>query len=195
MIMNEVLVWEIIKYFLTAFIVVLIPVYIPRYGYANFLWLSDIGLFLTVLALWAHSPLLMSMAAAGVMVMETFWCVVFFARLLFKVQLNGLTDYMFNKDLPLYLRGLSLFHVMTPLIWIFYFFDHLYDPRAFVCFTLLYWLILMITSMVKKPFDNINWVFTVTNGRFRPAWILLLAIAYPLVVVLPTHYFYVWLFA
>ena len=58
---------------LTLFIIVLIPVYWKTYGPQNFLWLSDIGLFLTVLALWLKSSLLISMACVGVLFIELLW--------------------------------------------------------------------------------------------------------------------------
>lgn len=188
--------WELIKYGLTFFITVLIPVYVRKYGPYNFLWLSDIGLFLTLIALWVHSPLLMSMAACGVMAMESFWCFAFFARLLFNIRVTNLAEYMFDPSYPRYLRALSLFHIITPAIWITYFFDHIYDTRAFFFFTVLYWIILLVTYAVQKPFDNINWVFSFGRDTLRSyIWVIFLAIFYPLLVVLPTHYVYMYFFA
>ena len=42
----------------TAFVVLLIPIYWYYYGPSNFLWFSDLALFLAVPALWLENPLL-----------------------------------------------------------------------------------------------------------------------------------------
>ena len=47
----------------TAFVAVLVPVYLRQYGPGNFLWFSDIALFAGCLALWLELPLLASMQA------------------------------------------------------------------------------------------------------------------------------------
>ena len=40
----------------------------------------------------------------------------FAGRLLLRRRITGLTDYMFERERPLILRGLSLFHVPLPLV-------------------------------------------------------------------------------
>ena len=50
----------------TVLVAVIVPVYLVKYGPANFLWFSDIGLLGIFAALWLESPLLGStMALAG----------------------------------------------------------------------------------------------------------------------------------
>ena len=51
-----------LKIALAGFLAVLVPVYWRTYGPSNFLWVSDIGLFLTVAAVWVNHPLPLSMA-------------------------------------------------------------------------------------------------------------------------------------
>ena len=51
-----------LKIALTGFLAVLVPVYWRTYGPSNFLWVSDIGLFLTVAAVWVNHPLPLGMA-------------------------------------------------------------------------------------------------------------------------------------
>lgn len=182
-----------LKLLLTIFTAVLIPIYWRAYGPQNFLWLSDIGLFLTVIAWWIHSPLLMSMAAVGVLLLELIWNIDFFLGFLFNVKMIGLADYMFDhKQYSLLLRALSLFHVFMPVIWIFYLAQNGYDPRAFLYFTLLYWIILFITYAFTTPKENINWVFYPQQHGItkisQQQWIALLFIGFPVGIFLPTHF-------
>src|SRR5207237_3890877 len=64
---------------LTAFVAFLVPYYWRHYGPQTFLWLSDAGLFLTVIALWRADRLLISMMAIGVLPLELFWNIDFFS--------------------------------------------------------------------------------------------------------------------
>jgi hypothetical protein len=185
----------------TLFVIVLVPVYWLEHGPENFLWGSDIALFVTLLALWAESALLVSMMALAILLPELAWNVDFFLRLMFgadSFQLLG-TRYMFDPELPLLVRGLSLFHVVLPalLVWLVYRLG--YERRALIYQTVLAWVVLPATYLLTDPAANINWVRGL--GREPQAWmpapvyLILVMIAFPLVVYLPTHFLLKWLFA
>src|SRR5207249_11962669 len=55
-------------------------------------------------------------------ILELVWIVDFLTRLTTGVQFLGLAEYMFRADNPLFVRGLSLFHVALPflLLWLVY---------------------------------------------------------------------------
>lgn len=189
--MNTTLFWNGSTVILTLFTVILIPVYWYFYGARNFLWFSDIGLFLIVIGLNTHSQLLLSMAAVGVLAVEIAWNADFFLNLLFKRPLFHLADYMFNAAYPSWLRGLSLFHIFLPIILIAYVMQYGYDKRALLFFTLMYWCIVPITYLCSDPKENINWVFApeAFSLNISPiAWLLILCFIFPLFVFLPTHY-------
>jgi hypothetical protein len=57
----------------TAFVAVLVPYYLSIYGPANFLWICDIALLLTVAALWLGSRLLASMQLVAVLLPSFVW--------------------------------------------------------------------------------------------------------------------------
>src|SRR5882757_6901342 len=80
---------------------ILIPSYIKTFGWANFLWFSDLALFMTAAALWLDSRWLFSMAVVSVLLLEILWNFDFFLRLLTGVRTVGLTDYMFDSHHPL----------------------------------------------------------------------------------------------
>src|SRR5437762_2348329 len=70
-----------VKLACTGFVCVLVPAYWAHYGPANFLWFSDIALFLAVAALWREDSLLASMAAVSVTPLEVAWGVDFLLQL------------------------------------------------------------------------------------------------------------------
>jgi hypothetical protein len=56
-------VWLKLAY--TAFMAVLVPVYLRNYGPTNFLYFCDVALIITLVGIWIESPLLVSMCAVG----------------------------------------------------------------------------------------------------------------------------------
>ncbi len=191
--MQETCAWRSVKYLSTFFILILIPVYLHYYGPFNFLWLSDIGLFLTVIGLWTHRPIFISMATVGVIITELAWNVDYFYELLTGTTIIRLSDYMFDSAYPVLLRGISLFHVATPIIWICYLARYGYDRRAFWYMTLLYWIVLLVTYLYTEPSQNIDWVFLPQVYCCLPefvarAWVVILFVGFPLLLFAPTHY-------
>jgi hypothetical protein len=175
----------------TLFVCVLVPAYWRHYGPANFLWFSDLALFAGLAALWLGSSLLASMQALSVLLLELLWNIDFFARLISGKQVLGLAEYMFKSDKPLWLRGLSLFHVPLPLILLWQVCCFGYDLRAWIAQTSLFWLVMPICFLFTRPEENINWVFGPGSQPQRkiPArvYLILLLIGAPLVIYLPTH--------
>lgn len=171
----------------------IVPVYWHYYGLSNFLWLSDIGLFLTAIALWMSSPLIMSIAAVGIFAVEVWWNIDFFALLFFNKRLSGLSSYMFDTHYPIALRLASLFHIIIPVLWIFYCAQHLYDPRALYYAIPGYWIVIAATYFcadLKK--ENINWVLAPKKlfgySVSQKQWLCLLVIGYPVCIIFPTHW-------
>lgn len=175
-------------------------VYWFRYGPGNYLWFSDIALIGMIPALWLESGLLAGVLAVGVLLPETLWNLSFFIRLLTGIRITGLTDYMFERERPLPLRALSLFHVPLPilLVWMVWLLGH--DPRSLLLMTLLAWIVLPLTYAFTNPYRNVNWVHGpggegTRQARFHPlVYLGLLMIGFPLLVYLPTHFLLLALF-
>ena len=183
---------ETFRFLFTAFMAILVPIYCKYYGAQNFLWFSDIGLFLTLGALWLHCPLLISIAAVGILAVELAWNIDFFSKLIFNSAPINLSDYMFDHhSYSILLRALSLFHVVMPIVWLSYLAKHGYDQRALPYAIILYWIILFLTYTCTDPKENINWVFTARIKSLRAisqtTWIFLLAFGFPVLVYVPTH--------
>lgn len=182
-----------IKISCTLFVCALVPVYWVERGPANFLWLSDIALLVTTLALWLENRYLASMMAVGVLLPELAWNLDFFLRLIAGLDATGLnaTGYMFESKYSAVFRLFSLFHVMLPPLLIWMLLRLGYDTRAVYVQTLLVWILLPVCYLTTDPERNINWVFGIGNPPRTwvsgHLYLALLMIAYPLLVFVPTH--------
>lgn len=181
--------WLKIAY--TLFVCGLVPIYWRQYGPANFLWFSDIALLALVPALWLESPLLVSMMALAVLLPELAWNVDYFTRLATGVSLIGLTNYMFDASIPRYIRGLSLFHVVLPLLLVWMLHRLGYDRRALLWQAIVAAVVLPLSYFVSNPRDNVNWVYGFGEQQQRflsaPLFVLLLMVMFPLVIYWPLH--------
>jgi hypothetical protein len=180
-----------LKVIYTLFVCALVPIYWRQYGPANFLWFSDIALLALVPALWLENALLVSMTAISVVFFEALWNVDFFVRLLTGKALIGLSAYMSDSKIPLFIRGLSCFHIVLPLLLLWTLYRLGYDQRAFVWQTLVALVVLPLSYLVGNPQENVNWVYGFGQNPQRilpaPLFVILLMLLFPLVVYLPTH--------
>jgi len=181
--------WVKIGY--TLFVAVLVPVYLRHYGPANFLWFSDVALLATVPGLWAESPLIVSAMTVAVGLPEILWNVDFLARLLTGRAPLGMVAYMFDRRLPRYLRGLSLFHVALPVLLVWSLARLGYDPRALLAQTVSGTLLMILSYALTSPTENINWVFgpgSKPQRRLPPlVYVTMVIVSFPMLVYLPTH--------
>jgi len=187
-----------LKIIYTLFVCALVLIYWRQYGPANFLWFSDIALLALVPALWLENALLASMMAVSVVFFEALWNVDFFVRLLTGKSLIGLSAYMFDPKIPLFIRGLSCFHIVLPplLLWTVHRLG--YDQRAFVCQAVVALVVLSLSYLLSNPDENVNWVYGLGQNPQRilpaPLFVILLMLLFPLVVYLPTHLLFVRIF-
>lgn len=175
----------------SVLVAIILPIYYRRYGPGNFLWFSDIALILLVPAVWLESSLLASMMAISVLLPELVWVASYISGLLTGRAATGLAGYMFDQRLPLYLRNLSLFHLILPplLIWLVYRLG--YDSNALPAQACLAWLVLPLSYRFTSREENVNWVHGLAGraqSKIPPfTYLLLLMVAFPLLIYLPTH--------
>ena len=175
----------------TVFVCVLVPIYWRHYGPTNFLWFSDIALLVLVPALWLENALLGSMMAIAVVFFEALWNVDFFVRLLTGKSLIGLSAYMFDPKIPLFIRSLSSFHIVLPLLLLWMLHRLGYDQRAFAWQTLIALVVLPLSYLVSNAQENVNWVYGFGQKPQTilpaPLFVILLMLLFPVAVYLPTH--------
>jgi hypothetical protein len=184
-----------LKLFHTAFLTVLVPIYwiTPEYGPANFLWFSDIALFVLLFALWLENPLLTSTQVLAVGLLEAAWVLDFLVALVVGQSPLGMSAYMFDPKRDLFVRGLSLFHLWLPplLCWLVWRLG--YDRRALLVQTVVCWVVLPVTYCVSTRDANINRVFGLGKEE-PPEWLAAprflfgLMLFLPFCVYLPTHF-------
>ncbi len=180
-----------LKIIYTLYVCMLVPIYWRQYGPPNFLWFSDIALLALVPALWLENALLVSMMAISVVFFEVLWNLDFFFRLSTGKSLIGLSAYMFDPKIPLFIRGLSCFHIILPLLLLWTLHRLGYDWRAFLWQTLVALVVLPLSYLVSNPQENVNWVYGFGQNPQKilpaPLFVILLMLLFPLVVYLPTH--------
>jgi hypothetical protein len=187
-----------LKVVYTIFICALVPIYWRQYGPTNFLWFSDIALLALVPALWLENALLASMMAVSVVFFEALWNIDFFFRLATGKSLIGLSAYMFDPRIRLFIRGLSGFHIVLPLLLLWTLYRLGYDQRAFLWQTIIALVILPLSYLVSNAQENVNWVYGFGQNPQRilppPVFVILLMLLFPLAVYLPTHLLFIKIF-
>jgi len=170
----------------TAYVALLVPVYIRQYGPGNFLWFSDVALFLGLAAIWLEHRLLASTQAVAIVVPDSLWIIDFLLRITTGVRLVGMTDYMFDTSIPAFVRAISLFHVWLPVVLVFMVSRLGYDRRAPAVRIVLGTILLVATYFLTGPEVNVNRVHR--WGELDGLWPLVLStIAIPLAFYAPAH--------
>ena len=181
----------------TVLVAVIVPVYLVKYGPANFLWFSDIGLLGIFAALC--SRVRCSAARWRSRCCRMLWIVSFVTGAFARGRgATTLASYMFDTSIPLYLRLLSCsFHFSLPpgALWLVYRYG--YDERALAAQTMLAWVVLPATLWLAPAEKNVNWVrgFGHPPSRRVPLGVhfALVMLMFPLAVYVPTHFLLRWL--
>src|SRR5579863_5849238 len=105
-----------VRWLAVLWLVVWIPVYWHAWGAGNFLHLCDIAVILTCVGLWSGNALLLSSQAVSSVVIDALWTLDVAAWMFFRRHFIGGTEYLFDPTIPLWVRSLSLFHIVMPFI-------------------------------------------------------------------------------
>ena len=173
------------------------PVYWHQYGAQNFLYFCDIGNILIGIALWLESPLIFSWAACGLLLFQSLYVIDLAGALLTGHHVIGGTEYMFDPHIALWIRLLSMFHIVTPPLLLRAIWRLGYNPSGWKLATLTTWIVIPI-NYFWRPGMDVNWA----RGMFfreqhvMPGWMYLLGylIVVPLIIYLPTHLTLQWIF-
>ncbi len=178
----------------TVWVMVWAPLYWKQYGLQNFLYFCDLGNFFILAALWLESRLLFSWQATGLLVFQCLYTVDLAGALLSGRHLIGGTEFMFDSNVPLFLRLMSLFHVVTPPLLLWAIWRLGYDRQGWKWQTGMTFLVVPINFFWRPQF-NINWARGILRQQHTvPGWLYLTAylIVVPLAVYWPTHMILRW---
>ena len=179
----------------TAWVLAWAPIYWRQYGLQNFLYFCDLGNILIALGLWLESPLIFSWQATGLLLFQTLYTVDLAGAVVSGRHLIGGTEYMFDPHISLWVRLLSLFHLVTPPLLLWAIWRLGYDKRGWKYQTIATWIVVPI-NYFWRPQADVNWA----RGPFFheqqvvPGWIYLLGylVIVPLLVYWPTHLLLQW---
>ncbi len=185
-----------IKTLWTLAIILWIPIYWRQYGLQNFLFFCDLGNLFIVAGLWLESPLIFSWQATGLLFFQTLFTIDLAGALISGRHWIGGTEFMFDAQVVVAIRLLSLFHVVVPPLLLWAIWRLGYDSRGWKCATITAWIVVPI-NYFWRPECDVNWA----RGPFLreqhavPGLVYLLAylIIVPAAVYHPTHRFLLWL--
>ena len=193
--------WVKVAY--SPFVAIVVPSYWVTYSPWNFLYFCDIALLVTGAAIWIESPLLVSMQAVAITIPQLLWVVDFLCRLIAGVDITGVTAYMLDSSIPLFLRGLSLFHGWLPffLLWLL---SRLgFDRRALGIQSVVAIVVILISYLFApapppSPSHpnwavNLNYVYGLDDKHPQTMmapwlWLLSLMAVTVIAIYLPTHF-------
>lgn len=138
-----------------TWLVSFVTVYSWAYGPANFLQLCDVAVILTCLGIMQGSALVVSSQAVSSFVIDTVWSLDVLWRLLTGHHLVGGTGYMWDTRWPLWLRLMSLFHVVWPPLLVAALRRMGYDARALALQSAVA-AVFLVASRLVLPAENIN---------------------------------------
>jgi hypothetical protein len=164
--------------------------YWHTWGATNFLHLCDIAVMLTCIGLWTNNSLLLSSQAVSSLLIDITWSLDAACKYFFGRQLIGGTDYLFDARFPLWVRLLSLFHVILPILLLWALYRRGYDRRGWGVQSAIA-LVAFIAARFTSPDENINFAFREpfrhhawSPGALQVAFSVLFL---SFVVYLPTH--------
>ena len=174
------------------------PIYWRTWGASNFLQLCDVAVILTCIGIWTDSGLLISSQAVSALLVDVAWALDAGWRLFTRHHLLGGTEYLFDASKPLWIRLLSLYHLVLPvlLLWLLYRLG--YDRRGWALQSAIA-LPVFIASRFTNPQKNMNFAFA--EPFFRRQWgpapvhVVVIWLFMVFVVYLPTHLFLIRMFA
>jgi hypothetical protein len=181
--------WQ--RWLAIVWLAIWIPIYWRTWGPQNFLQLCDVAVILTCVGIWSGSALLISSQAISSLLIDLIWVFDAGGRLLTGRHIIGGTEYLFDPQYPLWVRLLSLFHLVMPFLLIWALQKVHYDPRGLwlQCFIAY---LAFFAAHFTNPAKNMNFAFA--DPFFHRAWgpapihALINTVFMLLVVYLPTHW-------
>jgi hypothetical protein len=142
-----------------AWLAVYVPSYAVAYGWWNFLFLCNLGIFLSAVGFLFGSRLLLSSQALAALPIGLVWAVDAASRLLTGEHLLGVTSYMWDPQYPLFTRLLSLYHLAWPVLLVWCLRRVGYDRRGWRLQAAIATVALCICRAFSPAGENINYVF------------------------------------
>lgn len=179
-----------VRWLSLVWLAVWVPSYAFYWGWANFLHLCDVAVLLACIGFARSNVLLLSSQAVSSLIGDLLWCLDAGWRLFAGRHLTGGTEYMWDTRFPLWVRLLSLFHVILPMLLLAALRRAGYDRRALFLQSGIA-MVLLVVSRFLGPTRNLNYAFAdpIFHRAFGPPPIHLALILTALlgIIYCPTH--------
>jgi hypothetical protein len=160
------------------------------WGPTTFLFFCDIAVILTCMGLATGSALLLSSQAISSLLIDLAWAADAGWRFTTGHPLTGGTEYLFDATYPLWVRLISLFHVLLPFLLLWAVNRTGYDPRGWKLQSAIA-LVVFVACRFTPPEKNINFAFRdpFFHRQHGPAalHVALTFVVLVIAVYLPTH--------
>lgn len=168
-----------------AWMWVYVPSYAYAYGWLNFLFLCNLGVFLTAAALWTGNRLVLSSQAIASPVIGLAWALDAGWRVATGAHLYGATEYMWDPRYPLFTRLLSLYHLAWPVITLWALRRVGYDRRGWALQAGIASVAIVVARAISPPSENINFAFRdpLLGRAFEPVMLHLVVVVASLTLV------------
>lgn len=160
-----------LRWLALAWLAVYLPSYAIAYGFTNFLFLCNLGVMLTAVAVLWENRLVLSSQAVAAPVIGLAWATDAGWRVVTGAHLFGGTEYMWDPQYPLFTRLLSLYHLAWPVLVVVLVRRVGYDRRGWALQAAIAGSVLVVSRLWTAPAENINFAFVdpVFGRAFTPA--------------------------
>jgi len=177
--------WGALVWVLTWF-----PLYTWSWGWQNMLHLCDVSVVIACLGLWFRQSLLVSSQALLAPLVGVLWSLDVLWRIVTAHHLVGGTEYMWDQHYALWIRLLSCFHIVLPMVLLWALQILGYDRRA-LAFQSAITGVLLIFSRFLSPQLNMNYAFQdpLLHRTWGPAptHLAVILLGALMIFFLPTH--------
>jgi hypothetical protein len=150
--------YPVLRWCALLWLAVYVPVYSSVYGAWHFLMLCNLGVLLTCAGLVTGKQWLLSGPAVAAPSIALLWLADAVARLATGSHLHGGTGYLWDEQLPVPVRVLSLYHLAWPFLLAWCLHRHGYDRRGLWLQASLATLAFAIGLWLAPAAENLNYV-------------------------------------
>lgn len=182
--------FPVARWLALVWLVLWVPTYVRQWGWSNFVFLCDMAVILTCVGLWFGNALLLSSQAVSAIVINLIWVLDVAWRAAYGKHLLGGTEYMFDSRFPVWIRLISLFHLVWPFLVVWAVRCVGYDRRALLLQSGIAAVVMVAARFVPAE-RNINFAhrdpFFGWSWGPAPAHLALMLAVLIAVVYWPTH--------
>ena len=167
------------------------PTYAFYWGWRNLFAFCDMAVILGCLGLFRQSSLLVSSSSLPIVTVGVLWLADVVGGLLTGKHVFGGTEYMWDLRVPLWVRLLSLFHVVLPVVFVLALRRLRYHRRALPLQIGITAVLLVAGRLLDGPAKNLNYAFRdpIFHRALGPPPLHLLALlaGVTVLIYLPSH--------